>query len=81
MEWKTKSWTEWVNFIEKLYFTIVDLFWQYKSDNHTNIAYINRLKTPLKLGKIYYYTLHFKSATLYVPVIWSGIAGAQSQHR
>ena len=72
---------KWLNFIEKLYFTIVDLFWRYKSDNHTNIAYINYLKIPLKLGKRYYYTLHFESATLYVPIIWSGVASPQSQNR
>ena len=36
-------WMEWLNFIEKFYFTIVDLFCIYKSDND-NIAYnINRL--------------------------------------
>ena len=48
----TKSWnrmemdlqTEWLNFIENLYFTIVDLFCRYKSDNNMNIAYINPLQ-------------------------------------
>ena len=43
MEWKTKSQTEWLNFIEKLYFTIVGLFCRYKSDNNKHFAYINHL--------------------------------------
>ena len=41
----TESQTEWLNFIEKLYFTTVDFFCRYKSDNNTNmfmnIAYIS----------------------------------------
>ena len=32
---------ECLNFVEKLYFTIVDLFCRYKSDTNKNIAYIN----------------------------------------
>ena len=45
MEWKMNSRTEWLNFVEKLYFTIVDLFYRYKSDNNMNIiTYINRLQ-------------------------------------
>ena len=44
MEWKTNSQVEWLNFIEKLYFTIVDLFCRYKSDNKANITYINHLQ-------------------------------------
>ena len=39
-EWKT----EWLNFSEKLYFTIIDLFSKYKSDNNMNIAYINHFE-------------------------------------
>ena len=35
---------EWFNFLEKLYFTIVDLFYRYKSDNNMNIAYIIHLQ-------------------------------------
>ena len=31
---------DWLNFIEKLYYIIVDLFCRYKSDNNTNIVYI-----------------------------------------
>ena len=34
---------DWLNFIENLYFTIVDLFCRYKSDNNMNITYNNRL--------------------------------------
>ena len=44
MEWKMDSRTERLNFIEKLYFTIVDLFCRCKSDNNMNITYINRLQ-------------------------------------
>ena len=44
MESKTKSQMEWLNFIEKLYFTILDLFCRYMSDNNKNFAYINRLQ-------------------------------------
>ena len=44
MEQKMDSQTERLNFIEKLYFTIVDLFCRYKSDNNMNITYINRLQ-------------------------------------
>ena len=29
--------TDWPNFIEKLYFSIVDLFYRYKSDNNMKI--------------------------------------------
>ena len=79
--WKTELQMEWLDLIEKLYFTIVDLFWRYKSDNIMNIAYISCLKTPSTLGKRYYYTLHFKSATLHIHIMWSGIASPQSQHR
>ena len=43
-EWKTESQLEWLNFLEKLYFIIVDLFYRYKSDNNMNIAYINHLQ-------------------------------------
>ena len=43
-EWKTESQTEWLNFTERLYFTTVHLFFWYKSDNNTNIAYVNHLK-------------------------------------
>ena len=32
--------TEWLNFVEKLYFTIADLFFRYNSDNNKNFAYI-----------------------------------------
>ena len=41
-EWKMESQTERLNFIEKLYFIIVDLFCRYNSDNNKTIAYINR---------------------------------------
>ena len=36
--------TKWLNFIEKLYFTIIDLFCRYSSDNNKNFTYINRLR-------------------------------------
>ena len=35
---------DWLNFIEKIDYTIVDLFCRYKSDNNTTIAYTNRLE-------------------------------------
>ena len=35
-----ESRTEWLNFVEKLYFTIADLFCRYNSDNNKNFAYI-----------------------------------------
>ena len=41
---KVDSQMEWLNFIEKLYFTIVDLLCRYKSDNNMNIAYSNNLQ-------------------------------------
>ena len=34
---------EWLNFIEKLYSTIVDLFCRHKSDNNMNITHVNGL--------------------------------------
>ena len=33
MEKKTDLQTEWLNFVEKIYFTIVDLFCRYRSEN------------------------------------------------
>ena len=43
-EWKTESQMEWLIFVEKLYFTIVDLFCRYKSDNNKHIAETNCLR-------------------------------------
>ena len=34
---------EWLNFVEKLYFTIAIMFYRYNSDNNKNLAYINCL--------------------------------------
>ena len=81
-EWKTESWTDWLDFIEKLYSTIVDLFCRYKSDNNTNIVYINRSQwCPWSLIKEqFYYVLDLKATSLYVPAIWFSIAGLPSQH-
>ena len=41
---KTESRIEWFNFIEKLYFITVDLFYRYNSDNNKNFAFINCLQ-------------------------------------
>ena len=43
-EWKTELQMEWLNFVDTLYFTIVDLFSRYKGDNGKNITYINCLR-------------------------------------
>ena len=40
---KTDLWTDWLNFIEKIYYTIVDLFCRYKSVDNMMIAYTNCL--------------------------------------
>ena len=86
IDWKTDLQMDWLNFIEKLYSSIVDLFCRYKSDNYTNITYIDHLqRCPWSLVSQditgYYYALCLKSASLYVPVIRSGVASPQSQHR
>ena len=46
-EWKTESQMEWLNFLEKLYSTIVDLFCRYNSDNNMNTTYIDCLQRCL----------------------------------
>ena len=43
-EWKTETQTEWLSFVEKLYFTIIHLFWRYKSGNNINTTHINRFQ-------------------------------------
>ena len=87
MEWKTDLQTEWLNFIEKLYSTTVDLFCRYKSDStcNTHIVYINHLQQYHRSlvsqnTTQYYYALCLKSVPLYVLVIESGIAGNRLQH-
>ena len=44
MDWKIDSRMDWLNFIEKRNLTILDLFCICKSDNNTNITYINHLQ-------------------------------------
>ena len=73
---------EWLNFVEKVYFTIVDLFCRYKSDSNKNIAFINGLQQcPQSLIGKKDIALRLNSTSLYVPVIQSGVASPRSQHR
>ena len=42
--WKTELQTDWLNFIENLYFTNVGLFCQHKSDNNTKSSYVDHVQ-------------------------------------
>ena len=43
-----KDWFNFIDFIEKLYLTIINLFYRYNSNNNINIVYINHLQQYLE---------------------------------